>query len=220
MHMSRRTLNGMLGSAAFSASMMSAQQVWAEEEDDEINPNLPVFDADGRVVSTADGNTKAEVLLKPVDLGEGASYMVPTIWKEVRGGTGWDDPVGGPQVQEVKLFTSAAAVDDISKLGRIEYVKLKNLPVPEELYAADVVGLKKETRNGMLFYEWDLALSPKECGMQQTLVQGVCFPDKVVLLSACVSNGKFYVLQVTSNEQQWKLGSKAIKALRKTFSVA
>ena len=43
---------------------------------------------------------------------------------------------------------------------------------------------------------------------------------QVVLLSACVVNGKFFVLQVTSNETQWKLGSKAIKALRKSFSVA
>ena len=49
----------------------------------------------------------------------------------------------------------------------------------QELYAADVVGLKKETRGSTLFYEWDLAISPKECGLQQTLVQGVCFPDKV-----------------------------------------
>jgi hypothetical protein len=43
---------------------------------------------------------------------------------------------------------------------------------------------------------------------------------QVILLSACVANGKVNVLQVGANEEQWKLGSKAIKSLRKSFSVA
>lgn len=43
---------------------------------------------------------------------------------------------------------------------------------------------------------------------------------QVVLLSACVANGQLYVLEVRSDETQWKLGSKAIKALRKSFVVA
>ena len=72
---------------------------------------------------------------------------------------------------------------------------------------ADVVGLKKETRGGLLFYEWDLALSPKECGMEQTLVQGVCFPDKVSRPTSsqlayyctcnCTTRYGLYILQPT-----------------------
>ena len=40
---------------------------------------------------------------------------------------------------------------------------------------------------------------------------------QVVLLSAAVVNGKLAVFEVRANESQWKLGSKAIKALRKSF---
>lgn len=40
---------------------------------------------------------------------------------------------------------------------------------------------------------------------------------QVVLLSAAVTNGKLSVLEVRSTEAQWKLGSKAIRSLRRSF---
>ena len=39
----------------------------------------------------------------------------------------------------------------------------------------------------------------------------------MVLLSAAVKNGKLSVMEVRSTEAQWKLGSKAIRSLRKSF---
>ena len=37
----------------------------------------------------------------------------------------------------------------------------------------------KTERDGVMYYEWDLAISPKVCAQEQLLIQGLCFPDTV-----------------------------------------
>jgi hypothetical protein len=49
----------------------------------------------------------------------------------------------------------------------------------QELINADLIGLRKTSRNGRIFYEWDLALAPATCPREQQLIQGLCFPDTV-----------------------------------------
>lgn len=40
--------------------------------------------------------------------------------------------MGGPQVQQVKLYAAPTAVGDVTKLGKIERLNLaKSLPVPK-----------------------------------------------------------------------------------------
>ena len=79
----------------------------------------------------------------------------------MRDGTGYDDPVGGPQVQEVKLFTGAATIDDIGKLGKIEYAKLKSLPVPAVTFPAPTrVTTKRVPKVWFVNYSWWEAGAP------------------------------------------------------------
>jgi len=42
-----------------------------------------------------------------------------------------------------------------------------------------MIALVKTERDGVMYYEWDLAISPKVCAQEQLLIQGLCFPDTV-----------------------------------------
>jgi len=219
--MSRRALVESVGGAAF-LSLLPVAHVGAEEVDvkDGFTAQgfkLPEFDESGNLIS----KEKAEIVYNEVDLGEGLSYKVPILWKKATASWGWDDPVNGPQIKSVTLLTAPApnGVTDIQGLGKIEKLNLKKLPVPKELIYADNIALVNTTRGNVRYYEWDFALSPKECADDKQIVRGICFPDEVCLLSACINNGKLYVFDVRATEPQWKQGSKAIKALRKSFKL-
>jgi len=205
---SRRAVVGMLGGAA---ALVLAPHQPARAEEDEVDDR---YDEDGVLKSSK--ALKGEVVFQTVPLDGGSSYQVPEGWKT---GTtdAWLDPVGGSQVQSVTLYTADATVADITALGKIEYLPLTKLPVPKDVTTADMIALVKTERDGVMYYEWDLAISPKVCAQEQLLIQGLCFPDTVVLLSAAVKNGKLSVMEVRSTEAQWKLGSKAIRSLRKSF---
>jgi hypothetical protein len=49
----------------------------------------------------------------------------------------------------------------------------------QDVTTADMLSLVKTERDGVMYYEWDLAISPKECAKEQLLIQGLCFPDTV-----------------------------------------
>jgi hypothetical protein len=49
----------------------------------------------------------------------------------------------------------------------------------QDVTTADMIALAKMERDGVIYYEWDLAISPKVCAQDQLLIQGLCFPDTV-----------------------------------------
>jgi len=49
----------------------------------------------------------------------------------------------------------------------------------QDVTTADMIALVKTERDGVMYYEWDLAISPKVCAQEQLLIQGLCFPDTV-----------------------------------------
>lgn len=60
-----------------------------------------------------------------------------------------------------------------------------HLSLHQELATGDLVGLGKDQRDGVTFYEWDIALSPKTCPQEKQLIQGLCFPDTVRGVDSC-----------------------------------
>lgn len=49
----------------------------------------------------------------------------------------------------------------------------------QDVTTSDMIALAKTERDGVMYYEWDLAISPKVCAQEKLLIQGLCFPDTV-----------------------------------------
>jgi len=204
----------MLSGSALATALLP-RVAYADDDDDDYASK---YNEDGVLIGI--DQLKAEVEMQTIALDSTASFTLPKFWK-TNGKGGWDDPVNGPQVEGVALYTADFSGADITALGKLNKLDVGALPaIPKDLLSGDLVGAKKETRAGQIFYDFDLALSPKICPQSQQLIQGLCFPDTVVLLSATVLNGKIYVIDVRANEAQWKAGSKALRSIRGSFKVA
>ena len=94
---------------------------------------------------------------------------------------------------------------------------VKALGLEAELERADMVAAAKRTVDGVLFYEYDLALSPLKCDREMATA---CLPNKVILLAMCVRDGKLHLLRVDADPVQWKRAGAALRLLRSSFAVA
>ncbi len=164
-----------------------------------------------------------------VDLGDRgslATIAVPDAWQKRAepNARGFETTVDGPVLSAATSRSAPTPFASITELGQLERVDLaKALGVRDVVARGDLVGGgKRKGRDGktVAFYEWDLSLAPKDCGIEDRIVNGVCFPTEIVLLSACVDGGRLHVLELSVAPAEWKLGSKTLRQVRSSFEVA
>ncbi|KAK3289317.1 hypothetical protein CYMTET_3250 [Cymbomonas tetramitiformis] len=175
---------------------------------------LPEFDDKGKVISNEE--------IKPfvTKTVGAASYQVPGFWS-AEGDSGWKDPVLGRAVDSIEIVAIDTKLNSMTDLGRLENVKVaKSLPVPAELAKADLLGGKKQVVDGVMYYQWDLVTEPATCAPEKQIIQGQCLPEFITMLSACVIDGKLYVMTILAAAESFKFSGKSLRALRDSFSVA
>lgn len=174
---------------------------------------LPVFDEDGSIID--DSGYSTSVLMTPVRQGA-ASVQVLKAWQKSPDG-GLADPVTGTTAKSLSFVASQTDFASIADAGKPENVKLvRTLGLEAELERADLVAAAKRTVDGVLYYEFDLALPAKVCSAE---LATTCLPSLVVLLAACVRDGQLHVLRIDAMPDQWRRAGSALKELRATFAV-
>ena len=140
-------------------------------------------------------------------------------WRWASPGDGsLSDPLSGQlalTLQFAALPTTAASITDLGKPENVNVVKA--LGLEKDLERADMVAAAKRTVDGVLFYEYDLALSPLQCDREMATA---CLPIKVILLSMCVRDGKLHLVRLDADPVQWKRAGTALRLLRSSFAVA
>lgn len=158
---------------------------------------MPKFDENGALI---DGNGYSDVTEYREVASGGASVQVLKNWVPTDGG-GLRDPVIGTVASQLSLRSSPTTLTSIADLGRPEQLSLVSaLGLEEELVRADLVAAAKRTADGLVFYDFDLALPAAKCdGTMAT----ACLPSLVVLLSAAVRDGKLHMLRVDAGPDEW-----------------
>jgi len=169
------------------------------------------FDADGKLLDDYSGETQFRTLR------HGATSMrILAAWKLQEDGS-YDDPTLGSAAAGIEMRSCATDRVDTAALGRPERMDLiRTLELEPELQRADLVAAAVRKSDGVTFYDFDLALSPKVCGTEMATA---CLPEKVILLSCAVSAGELYVARVDASAAQWKRAGAALRLLRSSFTI-
>ena len=178
---------------------------------------LPTYDEEGKVINTAgyEEVTGFRSISGKDDAASSAQLL--GNWKWEPSGE-LIDPVQGSTATVLQFSATASELQNIKDLGKPENVKLvKALGLEAELERADMVAAAKRTVDGVLFYEYDLALSPLTCDREMATA---CLPNKVILLAMCVRDGKLHLMRVDADPVQWKRAGAALRLLRSSFAVA
>ena len=177
---------------------------------------LPTYDEEGRVVNTAGYSEDTGFRFVSGKEDPAASARLLGNWKWEPSGE-LIDPVQGSTATVLQFSATASELKGIADLGRPENVRLvPALALEVELERADMVAAAKRIVDGVTFYEYDLALSPPKCGQEMATA---CLPNKVVLLSCSVRDGKLHVLRVDADPVQWKRAGAALRLLRSSYAV-
>lgn len=89
------------------------------------------------------------------------------------------------------------------------------------LQSADLISGRTRVRDGIKYYEFDMAVAPDSCEQSaDDLRLGFCPYDTIYLLSATVVDNRLYVFAIDSNKKQWKRSNSDLKFVRSTFSVS
>jgi len=184
---------------------------------------LPTYDEEGRVVNTA-GYSEDTGFRLVSDKGDpAASARLLGNWKWEPSGE-LIDPVQGSTAtvlqftaRDVPLSKKGVPLSSITDLGKPENLQVQRaFGLEAELERADMVAAAKRTVDGVVFYEYDLALSPLKCDREMATA---CLPNKVILLSSSVRDGKLHLLRVDADAVQWKRAGAALRLLRSSFAV-
>ena len=158
---------------------------------------VPQFDENGALV---DGNGYSEEIQYRAVSADGASVQVIKSWVGTEGG-GLKDPVTGTTASQLVLKSLPTKLNSIADLGRPEQVPLiKAFELEADLEKADLVAAAKRTVDGILFYDFDLALPATKC---DATMATACLPQLVVLLSAAVFGGKLHIVRLDANPEEW-----------------
>jgi len=141
---------------------------------------LPQFDSSGALIV---GNGYSEETAYRTVRSGPASVEVLKGWVSTDAG-GLRDPVTGSAASLVRMSALPTGASSIIELGKPEQLPLvSSLGLEAGLAKADLVAAARRTADGVVFYDYDLALPATMC--DDTLA-AACLPSLVVLLSACV----------------------------------
>jgi hypothetical protein len=156
------------------------------------------------------------------------SYKFPVKWSDGKDGDDiYFDRSEGTNAKACKRITvyqapGKAPEKQLEKASTIGVAKA--FEAPEELkrlYKADIISGRVATRNGRIYYDFDLAAAPETCGNSaENLGLGFCPYDNIFLLSATVVEDRLYCIVVECDSTRiWKLASSDLKRVRSSFVV-
>jgi len=196
-----------LGAAAFAAALSKRSPAGADVESQILR-----YDEQGRLLDDYTEVTQFRELRSGP-----ASLRLLAAWTPLDDGS-YDDPTLGSVISGISITSIETEAPDTAALGRPERVDIvRVLKLEPELQRADLVAAAVRKSDGVTFYDFDLALSPKECGRE---LASACLPYKVVLLSCGVRDGILYVARVDANLAQWKRAGTALRNTRSTLAVS
>ena len=165
--------------------------------------------------------------------GEGGSavkvsYELPEKWGDAS--TGYLDKsegVNAKSADRITVFQLAGpaevkTLDKASTIGVAKALGIETLPeYNPSILKADLISGRRANRDGITYYEYDLAVAPASCasGSKEDLGLGFCPYDSIVLLSAAVVDGRMYGIMVECDRDEWKKGNADLKRVRSSFRV-
>ena len=150
------------------------------------------------------------------------SYQLPEKW-----GTGndlyLDKKEGAKACNRITVY-QAAGKADMKRLEKASMTGIgKALDVTEglkEVRGADLIGGKSSSRDGLKYYDFDMAVAPKTCeASSDDLGLGFCPYDSIYLLSSTVLNDRLYVFALQCSKDEWKRANSDLRRVRSSFSV-
>jgi len=132
------------------------------------------------------------------------------------------------------LLEKATTIGIAKALNFASVFKIRPDVLPKSIVSADIVSGRKVLKpkssssngddnskdNKRLYYEFDLATAPDNCGQSaENLGLGFCPYDTIVLVSATIVNEKMYVCGVTCNKTEWKRANADLKRVRGSFFI-
>ena len=156
------------------------------------------------------------------------SYELPEKWGDAS--TGYLDKsegVNAKSADRITVFQLAGpaeikTLDKASTIGVAKALGIETLPqYNPSILKADLVSGRRSNREGIAYYEYDLAVAPASCvsGQKEDLGLGFCPYDSIVLLSAAVVDGRMYGIMVECDRDEWKKGNADLKRVRSSFQV-
>lgn len=180
----------------------------------DVSDMIVEYDEEGRIIDNK-GYTDVTGF---VEIRNGpASVQRLAAWKVAENG-GWVDPTLGSATDKIEMRTidtTKATIKDLGKPEYLDYVKV--LELEPDLKRADLVAAAvRPQADGILFYDFDLALPAKKCTAD---LATACLPSLVVLISCGVRDGKIHVMRTDADPAQWKRSGRALRLLRSSFTV-
>ena len=153
------------------------------------------------------------------------SYELPDKWG--KGNQLYIDRsegVNAPACKRITVYKTPgkASTDRLDKASIIGVGKaLEATGDLEKMTNADIIGGRKQAKNGQKYYTFDMASAPNKCEnrAQDDLGLGFCPYDTVFLISATVLNESLYVMVIECDNLEWKQGNADLKRVRSSFSV-
>lgn len=161
------------------------------------------------------------------------TYNVPAKWSATELYLDPSEGVNARAAKRVAVYRLPGPADErtLDKATTIGVAKALGVPevanqigYDKSILGADVVSGRKSVRDGIRYYEFDLAVAPDRCdsddsGRKENLQLGFCPYDSIVLLGAAVVEGNMYVISVESDRDMWKRSNADLKRVRGSFRV-
>ena len=156
------------------------------------------------------------------------SYDLPEKWGDPS--TGYLDKSEGVNAKSADAITvfqlagpaEVNTLDKASTVGVAKALGIETLPsYNPSIIKADLISGRRSTRDGIVYYEFDLAVAPAKCasGSKEDLGLGFCPYDSIVLLGATVVDGRMYGIMVECDRDEWKKGNADLKRVRSSLKV-
>ena len=214
--------DGDMTSKMFNAdgSLKEGEVVEAKQRSVELNWDVSesgCVSEDGINILPTSSGTKIKVL-----------YEFPEKWSDGKDGdVVYFDRSEGTNAKACKSITvfQAPGMADMKQLQKATTIGVaKALNVPENLkrlYKADIISGRVTTKNGLSYYEFDMAAAPDTCGKSdENLGLGFCPYDDIFLLSATIVDNRLYCIAVECDSTRiWKIASADLKRVRSSFTV-
>lgn len=156
------------------------------------------------------------------------SYDLPEKWGEPS--TGYLDKSEGVNAKSADAITvfqlagpaEVKTLDKASTVGVAKALGIETLPsYNPSIIKADLISGRRSTRDGIVYYEFDVAVAPAKCapGSKEDLGLGFCPYDSIILLGAAVVDGRMYGIMLECDRDEWKKGNADLKRVRSSFRV-
>jgi len=196
----------------FAATCGTAASLRATAAHADAKSMVLQYDSEGKLLDDYDVETQFRTLKQGP-----ASMQILSAWQAKDDGSYFDLTLGSA-ASAIVMTSTKTDVPDTAALGKPERVDVvETLALEPELVRADLVAASIRKVDGVTFYDYDLALSPKKCNTEMATA---CLPEKVILLSVGIRAGELHVVRLDASADQWKRAGTALRLARSSFSVA